>query len=436
MPLQFSFIRRVLSPADKDTKQLLREKWASLPAALQTPQQMYGLNEEGCGATVGLMPLCNFACKACYLNDQANRTPAASLDEIHEQIQLLRNYLGRGGNLQLTDGEVTLRNEEELHTIIRYAIECELIPMIMTHGDTFLKDPGLLYRLVQNSGLREVSFHIDSTQRGRFDQRFKYASSEQDLMPLREQFARLIRSVKQKTGYSLRAASTVTVTPENIDEIPTVVDWFMRNSDAFRLLSFQPVADVGRTKKEVSTSIYVDLLWGKIEEGLGESGFAAEESQQSQWWMGHPDCNRFIFGYAFHLKNGKRIYKRLSSAPSDIASKVLRSFYRTWPGVTFRADSKTQAIARALGMLLTAPRLIAYEIPLLFFRLCREVSSKDLPMFFFDLIQRKTRLHRLTIVSHHFMSNKEVNTKKGQERLKSCVFMVPSEGQTRFNVRI
>jgi hypothetical protein len=46
------------------------------------------------------------------------------------------------GNLQLTDGEVTLRPEAEVIELLRYAQSLELIPMLMTHGDSFRRRPG------------------------------------------------------------------------------------------------------------------------------------------------------------------------------------------------------------------------------------------------------------------------------------------------------
>ena len=124
---------------------LIKEKWNELPEKFQTLQQMYGRNEEGCGATVGLMPRCDFACRGCYLGEEANHIPAASLEEIKGQMRLLRTYLGKWGNLQLTDGEMTLRDPEEILSILYYAKEIELVPIVMTHGDHFRRDPEFLY---------------------------------------------------------------------------------------------------------------------------------------------------------------------------------------------------------------------------------------------------------------------------------------------------
>ena len=64
--------RRYLSlfcePRATKTGQELKEKWEALPPFMQSLQQIYGLNEEGCGATIGVMPRCDFACRGCFLS--------------------------------------------------------------------------------------------------------------------------------------------------------------------------------------------------------------------------------------------------------------------------------------------------------------------------------------------------------------------------------
>lgn len=66
---------------------------------------MLGRGGNGCGATIGAMPRCDFACVGCYLGEEANRIPPAPLAEIKAQMRALRPTLGNAGNLQLTDGE-------------------------------------------------------------------------------------------------------------------------------------------------------------------------------------------------------------------------------------------------------------------------------------------------------------------------------------------
>jgi len=121
---------------------MLQKRWDALPEKLKTPGQLIGRQELGCGATVGVMPRCDFACKACYLGANANRTLPVSVAEAKRQLHVLREYLGPGGNLQLTDGEVRLRPLNELIEILVEADRIGLVAMLMTHGETFLRQLG------------------------------------------------------------------------------------------------------------------------------------------------------------------------------------------------------------------------------------------------------------------------------------------------------
>jgi len=390
---------------------------------------MYGRNEEGCGATIGAMPRCNFSCQGCYLGEEANHIPEVGVQELKEQMLLLRSYLGPWGNLQLTDGEVTLRKEEELIELLLYAKEIELIPMIMTHGDTFRKDPELLYRLVTKGYLREVSFHIDSTQRGRYGEDYRYANSELELIPLREEFANLIRSVKKETGFTLRAASTVTTHRGNVEEVPELVQWYMKNSDAFRIVSFLPMAQVGRTETELG-DISHEEVWDKIKQGLsGTTPAGRNYSDKTQWWMGHPDCNRFLFGFVKLNKDSSPTYRRLSIAEDSNDKLFLEEIYRRWPGLTIRASSKLGILTQFFSMLKTSPKLFLIYMPKFLSSIFRELEPNGLLSLAWNLLTGQEKISRFTIVTHNFMNSEELSSEVGQERLASCSFKVPFNGE-------
>ena len=108
-------------PVLAESRALLAANWAHLPEPLRTPHQMLGRQGNGCGATIGAMPRCDFACRGCYLGEEANKTPAESVEAIKAQMRALRPILGPAGNLQLTDGEVTLRPVEEVVELLQYA---------------------------------------------------------------------------------------------------------------------------------------------------------------------------------------------------------------------------------------------------------------------------------------------------------------------------
>jgi len=425
-----NLFKLVCCPVNAETRQNLRQKWLALPADLRTSRQLYGRHDEGCGATVGVMPRCDFGCRGCYLGKQANAAKPRPLDEIKTQIRLLRTYLGQWGNLQLTDGEVTLRPEGELIELLKYARRMELIPMLMTHGDTFRRRPGMLERLVTEGGLREISIHVDTTQRGRLGAAFRRATREQELHPLRSEFADMIRSVRRQTGRPLRAASTVTVTRENLADVPGVVKWFQENSDIFHMVSFLPAAQVGRTVADLGEVVDRRSLWRSIIQGLS-SPSSPEELTDANWWLGHPDCNQILTGL---VRSTKSSSSRRSSDffplspinPHD--RRIAEKFFDRFAGLTFRADSRVHAIARSLGMILRAPWFTGVELPCYAIGSLRRFSEGRLVKFVLEWFSGRSRIDRLTIVTHHFMNAEEIQSPLGKERVKHCAFRVPFDG--------
>src|SRR5436305_11220059 len=105
-------------PATAEKRRILAERWAGLDPALRLAGQGLGQKATGCGATVGIQPRCDFACTGCYLGSEANRIPALPTEAIYRQLDEIRSYLGPKSNVQITDGEVTLRPVEELTAIL------------------------------------------------------------------------------------------------------------------------------------------------------------------------------------------------------------------------------------------------------------------------------------------------------------------------------
>jgi len=394
------------SEAD-ETRAVLAAAWAGLVAGLRGPTQFLGRHYAGCGATIGAMPRCDFTCRGCYLGDGANRARPRSVSEVKEQIRALRAWLGPAGNLQLTDGEVTLRSETELVELIDYARSIGLVPMLMTHGETFRRKPGLLERLMIGGGLTEVSFHVDTTMRGRRDHNAD-ATSEADLHGLRSEFAEMIRRARQCTGRRLEAASTVTVTRRNLDGVPGIVRWFLSNADAFKMVSFQPVAAVGRTDLNLE-GVSPDELWSRIAEGAGDPAL-----RRGEGWLGHPACSRFVQGIAVRRPDGAALVP-LYRRDDEKEMKFLAELLDRLGGTSFRLDSRAGAARRAAGLLRQhAGFLIARGLPYLL-RLVRRTGT--------------LRARYFCIVSHHFMNAGEIASPLGQERLSACAFRVPIDGR-------
>lgn len=392
---------------EEESRRQLAAAWTRLPPSLRGPTQFLGRHYAGCGATIGVMPRCDFACTGCYLGVEANRAPARSVGEIQEQLRQLRAWLGPAGNVQLTDGEVSLREAGEVVELVRYARTIGLVPMLMTHGETFRRQPGLLEKLMVEGGLTEVSFHIDTTQRGRRD-RFAQARNEAELQPLREEFANLVRRARRTTGRRLEAASTMTITRGNLEAVPEVVRWFLNHADAFKMLSFQPLAAVGRTQRTLE-GVGPDELWSRIARGTGDP-----DIRRGEGWLGHPACSRFVQGVAVRTRAGPRLvplYRR--DEPAEM--RVLDELLTRWGGASFRLDDRPRAIRRAWRFARGNTRFLITRLLPQLIRLQRRAGT--------------WRGNYFCVVSHHFMSAADTQTELGRERLDACAFRVPIDGQ-------
>jgi hypothetical protein len=76
----------------------------------------------------------------------------------------------------------------------------------MTMASVVLQECDYLAILVRDYGLQKVSFHVDATQRGRPG--WRREQREEELHPLRDRFADLVRQTRQETGCVLHAATT------------------------------------------------------------------------------------------------------------------------------------------------------------------------------------------------------------------------------------
>lgn len=388
-----------------ETRAVLAAAWAGLPPALRLPTQFLGRQYAGCGATIGVMPRCDFTCAGCYLDGGANRATPLSLDDVKAQLRRIREWLGPCGNVQLTDGEVSLRAEADVVDLVGYARAIGLVPMLMTHGETFRRKPGLLERLMTDGGLSEVSFHVDTTMRGRRDG-YADAETEAALDPLRAEFADMIRAARRRTGLPLDAATTVTVTRRNLDQVPGIVRWVLRNADAFKMVSFQPLAQVGRTDPALE-GVTADALWRSIADGAGDVAVG-------EGYLGHPACSRFVQGVAVRRRERVRfvpLYRRDRPVEMTFLDELLARL----GGTSFRLDDR---MARRRRVAALVARHGAFLV------------RRGLPHLLRVAFRAGVgRPRYVCIVSHHFMSAAETQTPLGRERLSACAFRVPIEGR-------
>ena len=411
-------------PVTAEKRRILADRWSSLDPAVRYTTQGLGQKATGCGATIGIKPKCDFSCTGCYLGEEANRIPALPLEAVLAQLRELRAYLGPKSNVQITDGEVTLRPVEELTEILRYARSIGIVPMLMTHGDTFRRKPGLLEHLITEGHLTEVSIHIDITQRGRDG--YRLPKTELELMPLRDEFAGMIRTARKKTGRRLRAAMTLTITSENLPHVADVVRWTIRNRDAFSLISFQPLAQVGRTRKGME-GVTPESLWEECSKATAEYGLEFHGTRPMHF--GHEECTRFVPMLAIEKPGQQpKLIQFIRDVPEDTA--LMEEFFENGlGGIAFRDDWPLEMVARGAGVLKAQPRWFAGRVlPWVNSRLREEAGTSFFPLLLRGL-RGKTRVDSLTLTSHHFMSPAELETPVGQQRLGACVFRLPVGGE-------
>ncbi len=421
---QAGALRLLWEPIPPEKRALLRQRWAGLDARWRVATQGYGQQATGCGATIGIQPRCDFDCHGCYLGREANRHRPLAVDQVFQQLDSLRDHLGPKGNVQITDGEVTLLPPDVLVRILRHAKGIGLIPMLMTHGDSFRRDPRLLGRLVSEGGLTEIAIHVDSTQRGRLG--YRGVTNEAGLMPLRDEFAAMIRSVRRRTGRSLRAALTLTVTRGNLDEVPSIVEWCLRNRDAFGFISLQPLARVGRTRGD-QHGVQSGDLWERIARALAPYGFNGNES--GAFLFGHRECTRLEPLVVFE-RTGEppRVISILRPGHPEDEALVQDFFARGLGGISFRDDTPLERLCRAGGVLQAELPWIVGPARRWLARRAAELGI-SLGALALDVIRGRIRLGALVVSSHHFMAEDELRTSTGQERLQACVFRLPIAGR-------
>ncbi len=405
------------NPISGEKAEILKQRWASLPRELQTPNQISGRHLTHCGFILGAS-YCSFHCTHCYLPKNANRVPIPSLKDVKEQIDANRHFQGPGGGLQITGGDVAdaywrAGRAGELVEIIKYAYHAGLVPMLMTHGQTLIEQPEFLERLVVEGGLRQISVHIDLTQAGRHGYPINRVESEADLHPVREAFTKLAQDLRKKTGLPLEYALSFTVTRKNIKDVPEVIRWYLADPERtciWRMLSFQPEADTGRTVFS-ENPVNPQIVWQKICEGTGY------ELEQDGTFFGHPDCNSWA-----SILVSRRTGRTIALLPTDkVTKRLLGQVLASIGGLSLITDDAGTAPWRLIGVLAHNPMLAARTLA----HLCSLVISNRLPFEMMkDLLTGHA--HTLGVGTHNFMDAATVARADSdpvvRARLDACVF--------------
>lgn len=409
--------RAFLHPIDEEKQRVLNARWASLPEELRTPNQISGRHLTHCGFTLGAS-YCSFHCTHCYLPKNANEVPIPSLADMKEQIDANRRFQGPGGGVQITGGDVAdaywrAGRQDELVAIVRHACSVGLVPMLMTHGQTLVEQPEFLERLMVEGGLRQVSVHIDMTQAGRHGFPINRVKSEADLHPVREAFTQLAKSLRAKTGLPLELALSCTVARRNIEDVPEIIRWYLADPERtriWRMISFQPEADTGRTIFS-ERPITPGLVWEKICEGTNLP------LRRDVSIFGHPDCNSWA-----SLLVSRRTGEYCPLLPDDKRwDHVFGLVLERIGGLSLVTDDARTAPFRLLGVLAQNPLLAARLV----WHLARHVGRGKLPASMLPALLGG-EVHTLGVGMHNFMDAAQVARGESdpvvKARLDSCVF--------------
>ena len=202
-------------------------------------------------------------------------------------------------------------------------------------------------------------------------------------------------SCGKKPASRLEFAHHCTVTARNVEFVPEIVRWALEKPERtylWRLFSFQPEADTGRTYfSEMPATPAV--TWQKLCEGTGlplEREFSI---------FGHPDCNSWT-----PLLVSRRTGRFIVFPPQDARTKKLyEELLASVGGVSFVSDDARTTPFRLLGIL--------FQNPLLIVRLLAHISwlliNGKIPAEFIGALAT-SKAHTVGFGIHNFMDAAQV----------------------------
>lgn len=323
---------------------------------------------------------CNLDCAYCYLSESSEALKDIPLEEVLRRVDMIFDFYGANTDVQVTGGDPTLRQREELLAIVRYIKQKGLRASLFTNGIKATRE--LLVDLCE-AGLEDVAFHVDMTQ-GRVGY-----GSEAELNALREEY------IARARGLPLAVIFNTTIFPGNFHETPALARFFVDHADDVRFASFQIGADTGRGTERSRVTVNPATVMDAIRAGSGaDLNFNAASA-------GHAECN----GYAYGLIVNGRVHDFFNDP--QFVHEVLDS---TAHLSVNRADK--WALGKTLaGYLLRHPRQLAGVL-------------KRVAQFAWrtraDLIAARGRVKKISFFVHNFMDASTLD----KSRCEACSFMV------------
>ena len=326
---------------------------------------------------------CNLDCTLCYLSEASEAVKDIPLQEIFRRIDMIHAHYGDNTDVQVSGGDPTLRDRDELVQIVRYIRDKGMRSSLFTNGILAKRD--MLIEL-RDAGLTDVAFHVDITQER------KGYESEVDLNEIRAEY------IERARGLGLGVFFNTTVCADNFHEIPAICEFFVEHADALNLVSFQLQADTGRgVLRERDFMITQKTVIEQINKGtITPLNFDASDA-------GHTSCNRYAMGV---VANGK-VHDALDD-PDWINDMLEQTTH--FPHAFDRAE-RGKGIRTAMKQLAMNPAFVM--------RSAKFLGRKAIQMAP-DIIRGGGKAHPLAFFIHNFMDAQHLEC----ERIDSCVFMV------------
>jgi len=163
------------------------------------------------GGWVEVTDICDLSCPGCYRQRLEGHRP---LEDVLADIAACKK-ITNCDCMKISGGEPLVY--PHIIEVIEFISRNGMKPLILTNG-VCLDRP--LARAMEKAGLKKINFHIDSSQ-NRLGWEGK---KEHELNELRQHYADLVWELK-----NVSCGFNATVSRSNLDDIPDIVDWTLRN---------------------------------------------------------------------------------------------------------------------------------------------------------------------------------------------------------------
>ncbi|MCC6129762.1 MAG: radical SAM protein [Acidobacteria bacterium] len=378
----YGMSERVGRLAGPERERALIRAWNRLSPEFRTKNQVLGRR-----STVGCVALeitqrCNLDCTLCYLSESSEKVKDPPLEVLFERIDEIRDLYGAGIGVQVTGGDPTLRKREELVAIVRRLSEKGLRPALFTNGIKATRD--LLLELSE-AGLFDVAFHVDTTQER------KGFATEASLNRVRSEY------IERARGLKLAVIFNTTVHAGNLHEVPALARFFLENSTAVGMASFQLQAGTGRgILGDRDDTVSLPSVRSRIEAGIGASGLSWETAL-----IGHPKCHQAVM----LATSGTSFFDVLSDRV------LFERFIQEFRDLSFDRRDVAATAREVIKIAFRNPYFLAKGTAFL----ARAVWTLRR-----GLVKTRGKTGKLTYFIQNFMDARALD----QERIDNCSFMV------------